>query len=380
MSEALVRGGAVPEKAENDALHVAVAAVHGVDYLLTWNFRHLDNAEDEAGHESDLSGMEVRDTGDLYSAGIDGRGAGMSDEIIEEVWRIKDEIAREHGYDVGRLGAYFRRLGRERAQREEDGAAAGVGKAGEGTAVGTAQAVSWVEAEFGSGQGGGGDRVGKLMEPEGRKRVDPRTTEYRAALRRCFGAGQPASVTAWGPLQLVEDALLGFFCSVRAPGDVVLKTYDLARALRSKSVTLVGGFQSPMEREFLDLLLRGSARVVVCPARGLGVMRLPRAWKAALGDGRLLVLSFFDEGIRRPTAALAARRNACVAALADRLLVAHAAPGSKTEGLCRDALASGKRVFTLESSDNEHLVAQGAVAVAADDPAACMGDGVVGAA
>ena len=45
LSEALVRGGAVPEKAENDALHLAVAAVHGVDYLLTWNCRHLDNAE-----------------------------------------------------------------------------------------------------------------------------------------------------------------------------------------------------------------------------------------------------------------------------------------------------------------------------------------------
>ncbi len=45
LSKALVRGGALPEKAENDALHVAVAAVHGVDYLLTWNCRHLDNAE-----------------------------------------------------------------------------------------------------------------------------------------------------------------------------------------------------------------------------------------------------------------------------------------------------------------------------------------------
>ena len=82
----------------------------------------------------------------------------MADEIIEEVWRIKDEIAREHGYDVARLGAYFRRLGRERAQREEDGAAAGDGTAGELTAAGGAEAVSWVEAEFGSRRGGGGDR------------------------------------------------------------------------------------------------------------------------------------------------------------------------------------------------------------------------------
>ncbi|MDE2905554.1 MAG: hypothetical protein OXQ28_05655, partial [Acidobacteriota bacterium] len=156
--------------------------------------------------------------------------------------------------------------------------------------------------------------------------------------------------------------------------------YDLARALRSRGLTLVGGFQSPMEKEFLDLLLRGVAGAVVCPARGLGVMRLPRAWRAPLDDGRLLVLSFFDEAVRRPTAGIAARRNACVAALADRLLVAHAAPGGKTERLCRDALAAGKPVFTLDSSDNAHLVERGAVPVAADDPAACLSDGVGGSA
>ena len=31
----------------------------------------------------------------------------MPDEIIEELRRIKDEIAREHGYDVGSLAAYL---------------------------------------------------------------------------------------------------------------------------------------------------------------------------------------------------------------------------------------------------------------------------------
>ena len=45
LATALVRDAALPEKAVKDALHVAVAAVHGVDYLLTWNYRHLDNAE-----------------------------------------------------------------------------------------------------------------------------------------------------------------------------------------------------------------------------------------------------------------------------------------------------------------------------------------------
>jgi len=34
-----------PCKAIDDAGHVAIAATHRIDYLLTWNCRHLDNAE-----------------------------------------------------------------------------------------------------------------------------------------------------------------------------------------------------------------------------------------------------------------------------------------------------------------------------------------------
>ena len=44
LAEELVQAGALPAKAENDALHVAVAAIHHIPYLLTWNCRHLANA------------------------------------------------------------------------------------------------------------------------------------------------------------------------------------------------------------------------------------------------------------------------------------------------------------------------------------------------
>jgi hypothetical protein len=40
----LVDDGAVPREAAEDAVHIAVAAVHGVEYLLTWNCRHIANA------------------------------------------------------------------------------------------------------------------------------------------------------------------------------------------------------------------------------------------------------------------------------------------------------------------------------------------------
>ncbi len=39
----LVVQGALPDKAQADALHIATATVHGINYLLTWNCRHIDN-------------------------------------------------------------------------------------------------------------------------------------------------------------------------------------------------------------------------------------------------------------------------------------------------------------------------------------------------
>jgi predicted nucleic acid-binding protein len=44
LAEALIRGKAIPPSEPRDAFHIAVAAVHGVTYLLTWNFKHIANA------------------------------------------------------------------------------------------------------------------------------------------------------------------------------------------------------------------------------------------------------------------------------------------------------------------------------------------------
>ena len=44
LARTLVRTGTLPTKARLDALHVATAAMNGMNYLLTWNLRHLANA------------------------------------------------------------------------------------------------------------------------------------------------------------------------------------------------------------------------------------------------------------------------------------------------------------------------------------------------
>lgn len=44
LTQALLDQRVVPKQALEDALHIALATVHGMDYLLTWNCRHIANA------------------------------------------------------------------------------------------------------------------------------------------------------------------------------------------------------------------------------------------------------------------------------------------------------------------------------------------------
>lgn len=45
LTQAIMAAGILPPHAVRDAAHVAVAAVHAIDYLLTWNCKHLANAQ-----------------------------------------------------------------------------------------------------------------------------------------------------------------------------------------------------------------------------------------------------------------------------------------------------------------------------------------------
>ena len=139
-----------------------------------------------------------------------------------------------------------------------------------------------------------------------------------------------------------------------------MQSYDLAHRLRESGLVLAGGFHSPMEREWLQVLLKGPAPVILCPARHLAKARLPLELRRPLEEGRLLLLSPFPRSDHRATLDTALFRNRFVAALAGLVFTAYAEPGGKTEQLCREVLARGKPLCTFESDANANLLALGA--------------------
>jgi len=45
LAAAIIASGVIPQNSPTDAAHIAIAAVHGMQFLITWNCAHIANAE-----------------------------------------------------------------------------------------------------------------------------------------------------------------------------------------------------------------------------------------------------------------------------------------------------------------------------------------------
>lgn len=172
-------------------------------------------------------------------------------------------------------------------------------------------------------------------------------------MRERLGADAPPELTALGNLELLALPKTALFCSARCPGKVILSTYDQAAKWRDAGRCVISGFHSPVEKECLQILLRGTQPIIVCPARALP-QRVTPDWKKALAAGHLLILSAFLATANRITAELATRRNEFVAALADEVFIAHATVGGHLETLTRRLRTWGMPLNRTETNTAYH--------------------------
>lgn len=169
----------------------------------------------------------------------------------------------------------------------------------------------------------------------------------------CTGYPAALSVISNPPLQVLGNPahlrlpLLALFCSRTCPSSLILPAYDLARGLRDAGTAVISPFHTPIERDALHFLLKGSQPVVVCLGRSLAEARLPAAWRPALADGRLLVISACAEDVRRTTAESSYQATLLAGALAQRIFIVYASPGGRLVAACNELKAWGKRVESI---------------------------------
>jgi len=189
-------------------------------------------------------------------------------------------------------------------------------------------------------------------------RIVPGGSDYPGSLLSC---GIQVPLHLIGEPGLLKPPAMALFCSVKCPGSIIMKTYEEMQRLKLQDRVIAGGFHSPMERTCLDILLRGRAKLILCPARGIRRLRVRPEWRAPLSESRLLIVSPFDDCIRRSTKQLACARNKFVADLADSLFIPYAARKSQTEQFAVELLSLGKTVYTLSDEESQPLIDLGAI-------------------
>lgn len=163
-----------------------------------------------------------------------------------------------------------------------------------------------------------------------------------------------------GKADLLTQPTLALLCSARAPASILLTVHDLAQRWRQEGPTVMSGFQSTVEKEALDVLVRGPRPLVLWLARGL-YRRVPPHLAPSVTAGRLLIVSPFDQAVHRATRETAIQRNRLLCATADAVLIAYAEPNSGTEALVQELTSAGKQVWTIAHRANEKLLTDGAL-------------------
>lgn len=98
-------------------------------------------------------------------------------------------------------------------------------------------------------------------------------------------------------------------------------------------MVVISGFHSPLEQSVLNLLLQARGPVVAVLSRPVIGARLKPEWKAAVAEGRMVVVSASTE-TQRLNSERAVLRNDLVAQLAEHIVIAHA---SANGGLIRQS-------------------------------------------
>jgi len=113
----LLKAAAMAPNAETDALHMAVAAVQGMDYLLSELHPHRQR-DDSSRDRQAVQSVGIRAAGDLHTAGTDSTVTTMwEDPIVKETRAAREELFARFNHGLAALCEYLREKEREHSGR-----------------------------------------------------------------------------------------------------------------------------------------------------------------------------------------------------------------------------------------------------------------------
>lgn len=124
----------------------------------------------------------------------------------------------------------------------------------------------------------------------------------------------------FGNKELLKQKKVGFLASRKISSLSILPTLDWATEVSKREDTaIVSGFHSKMERNVLELLLKGQCGIIIVLARGM-YRKLPKQYEEAMSQNRLLIISNEKDNVKRVSEQTAHKRNEFVREIADEMM------------------------------------------------------------
>jgi predicted Rossmann fold nucleotide-binding protein DprA/Smf involved in DNA uptake len=124
----------------------------------------------------------------------------------------------------------------------------------------------------------------------------------------------------FGNTELLKMRKVGFLASRKISSISILPTLDWATEVsKREDIAIVSGFHSKMERNVLEILLKGQCGIIIVLARSM-YRKLPKQYEGAMSQNRLLIISNEKESVTRISETTAHRRNEFVKSLSDEMV------------------------------------------------------------
>ncbi len=122
-----------------------------------------------------------------------------------------------------------------------------------------------------------------------------------------------------GNKELLKQKKVGFLASRKISSLSILPTLDWATEVsRREDTAIVSGFHSKMERNVLEILLKGRCGIIIVLARGM-YRKLPKQYEEAMSQNRLLIISNEKDNVKRVSEQTAHKRNEYVKSISDEM-------------------------------------------------------------
>lgn len=97
LASEILASGIIPRKAATDAAHIAIAAVHDMDFLMTWNCVHISSP---SGWRTSARRLASSVRPFALRRNCWENRVMAKDYIVDDVRRVREAQAAKHGFDV----------------------------------------------------------------------------------------------------------------------------------------------------------------------------------------------------------------------------------------------------------------------------------------